>query len=252
VRPAGALQLWGAAALVAGAAHAGVATEHEKLLVASDPFTAAPAEQRALVVFSTATSKARVPIEIWRKGDDLALVRFLAAKDRGKFVVRRDDQFFFLSPGAAKPVRLAPALAPAGGAALDALLAVRPSRDYAIERVAERAGVVTFDLVARAEGTPSPRLRWVVDRQRRRPLRAEFRAADERVERLIEFTGWREGRRLEPTTLIAKEIGRGGVPLEVELVELEAREVPAALFELDDGAARAALPEPELTRPGAE
>ena len=231
------------AALVA--APAGAATgELERLLAASDPFAAAPSELRVELVFSAVASEARVPIELWRKGDELALVRFLAPKDRGKFVVRRDRAFYFLSPNARSPVKLAPALAPAGGAALDDLLAVKPSRDYAIESATTTGGLVTFDLVAKPGTAGAPRVRWVVDRAARRPVRAEFRAADGTVERLVEFKAWNPERRLEPAAIVAKDVARGGRPLAVEFVAIEPRDVPAALFDLTDGSARAKLPAP--------
>jgi hypothetical protein len=234
----------------AGAAEAsGTAPELARLLAASDPFAAAPAELRALLVFSTPTRSARVPLELWRRGDELALVRFLGEKDRGKYVLRRGGSFYLLAPGAARPVKLAPALAPAGGAALGALLAVRPSRDYEIEATREEAGLVTYDLVARPGTTGAPRVRWVVDRERRVPVRAEFRNAEDRVERLVEFKRWSDAERLVPGAIVAKEIARGGLPLEIEFLALEPREAPESLFDLEDGAARAALPLPDLTPP---
>ena len=233
------------AAALGAARLAAADAELTRLLADSDPFATAPSEMRVELVFSSPRGEARVPVEIWRKGEGLALVRFLAPRDLGKYVVRRDGDFYFLSPRAAEPVRLAPALAPAGGAALDALLAVRPSRDYDVVTTSEHSGQVTFDLAARA-GTPgAPRLRWVVSRATRRPLRVEFRDAADAVERLVEFKAWRAGRRLEPAAIVAKEIGRGSPPLEVEFVAIEERAVPAALFDLKDGSARAALPPPQ-------
>jgi hypothetical protein len=236
----------GALAEIAQAAPA--TPELTRLLAASDPFAAAPAEMRVTLRFSTATSGAQVPIELWRRGDELALVRFLAPKDRGKFVVRREGAFFFLAPGARHPVRLAPMLAPAGGAALDELLRVRPSRDYEIAGTSEEAGLVTFDLVAKPGAPGADKVRWVVNRARRLPVRAEFRRADDRVERLVEFKAWKPNARLTPERIVAKEVARGGVPLEVEFLAFETRPVPEALFDLSDGAARAALPPPAAGR----
>jgi len=227
-------------ALPLGAAGA----DMQRLLAASDPFAAAPSELRVELVFSSGTSDARVPIEVWRKGDELALVRFLAPKDRGKFVVRRDRAFYFFTSNTRSPVRLAPALAPPGGAALDDLLAVRPSRDYVIESVDTTGGLVTFDLVASETASGAPRVRWVVDRADRRPVRAEFRAADGEVLRLVEFKAWNAERRLEPAAIVAKDVSRGGRPLNVEFVAIEARDVPEGLFDLTDGSARARLPAP--------
>jgi hypothetical protein len=244
-RVAGWIVALAALATAAGAADAAL----ERLLAASDPFAAAPREMRVALVFSVGGSDARVPIELWRKGDALALVRFLAPRDAGKFVVRRDGAFYFLSPGAKSPVKLAPALAPAGGAALDDLLAVRPSRDYAIAATEAAGDLVTFDLVARESAAAVPRVRWVVDRRDRRPVRAEFRDRDDRVVRLVEFKAWHPARRLEPAAIVAKDVARGGRPLDVEFVAVEARDVPDALFDLSDGAARAALPPPAAARP---
>jgi hypothetical protein len=255
--------LGASSARVAGAATVADAN----LLAATDPFARAPAELRLELVFTAGAAGAKVPIELWRKGDGLALVRFLAPKDRGKFVIRRAGSFWFLAPGAKKPVKLAPALAPSGGAALDDLLAVRPSRDYTIEKVEEVRGLVTFDLVLKnapaaagrrpAESVatnaapPYPvKLRWVADRGKQVPVRAEFRTADDKVTRLVEFKSWKSAARLEPERLVAKDVARGGQPLEVELVALEARPVDARLFDLDDGSARAALPIP-VARPAA-
>lgn len=248
--------------LVASAANAASASPADvKLLAATDLFASAPAELRLELVFRSGASGAKVPIELWRKGDQLALVRFLAPKDRGKFVVRREGSFWFLAPGAKKPVKLAPALAPSGGSALDDLLSVRPSRDYSIAAVEDVRGLVTFDLVLKDAPVPAGRrpaeisaptvapshpakLRWVADRAQRVPVRAEFRTVDDKVTRLVEFKSWKNAAKLVPERLIAKDVARGGQPLEVEFVALEARPVDAKLFDLDDGAARAALPPP--------
>lgn len=252
-----------------GAGAAGTGSDRladERLLAATDLFASAPPELRIELVFSSGAAGAKVPIELWRKGDQLALVRFLAPKDRGKFVIRREGSFWFLSPGAKKPVKLAPALAPSGGSALDDLLSVRPSRDYTIAAVEEVRGLVTFDLILKeapapagqrpAEGAATNRapsrpvrLRWVADRAKRLPVRAEFRTADDKVARLVEFKSWKsaaglDSRRLQPERLVAKDVARGGQALDVEFVALEARPVDAKLFDLDDSSARAALPPP--------
>lgn len=241
------LALFGA--LAAGALAALPATDADRaLLAATDPFKDAPTELRLELLFSAGTGGTKVPIELWRKGDELALVRFLATKDRGKYVVRREGSFHFLAPGAKKAVKLAPALSPAGGAALDDLLAVKPSRDYTIASVESVNALATFDLVAKTGGPPLrvPKVRWVADRTTRLPVRAEFRDAADRVQRMIEFKSWQKGKRLVPERLVAKEIARGGLPLDVEIVRFEPREVPEALFDLVDGSARAALPLPAL------
>ena len=228
---------------VPAAAGAEVTAEQSRLLAASDPFAAAPAELRLELVFVGANG-AEVPLEIWRRGDELALVRFLAPKDVGKFVLRRGKEAWLLAPGAKSPVKMAPALAPAGGAALDELLSLRLARDYRATAAAESGGVVTYELEAVRAGIDPPRVRWAVDRARRLPLRAEFRTADDKVRRLVEFKSWRDAEQRIPGELVAKDLLRAGSPLVVRILALEGREVPEALFDLADAAARKALPPP--------
>lgn len=230
----------GAASLEA--AEAALAPDLARLLARSDPFAAAPAELRLELSFVGANG-AEVPLEIWRKGDDRALVRFLAEKDRGKYVLRRGAEVWLLTPGAKEPVKMSPALAPAGGAALDELLGLRLSEDYRAVAVSEASGVVTFDLVGNSADVDPPKVRWVVGRTKGLPLRAEFRDAQDRVRRLVEFTTWRDEAKRVPAEIVAKEVGRG-TPLTVRIHALEPRTVPDAIFDPADRAARDALPPP--------
>lgn len=238
---AAALAVAGAAGLAA--AEAGpLSPDLARLLARSDPFAAAPAELRLELSFVGANG-AEVPLEIWRKGDERALVRFLAEKDRGKYVLRRGTEVWLITPGAKEPVKMSPALAPAGGAALDELLGLRLSDDYRAVAVSEASGVVTYDLEGtRAEVDP-PKVRWVVGRTKGLPLRAEFRDAQDRVRRLVEFTAWSDETKRVPAEIVAKEVGRG-TPLTVRIHALEPRAVPEAIFEPADRAARDALPPP--------
>lgn len=224
-------------------ARAEISSDLARLLAATDPFVNAPDEVRLELVFTGATG-ARVPLEIWRRGEDRSLVRFLSEKDLGKFVLRRGAETWLLTPGARKPVRMSPVLAPAGGAALDQLFALRIDRDYRAESVREQAEVVTFDLEATAPGIDPPRLRWVVDRARRLPMRVEFRTAEDRVLRLVEFKSWSDEKKLVPDRIVAKDLLRGGTPLDVEILAVDPREVPELLFDLDDDTGRKALPPP--------
>jgi hypothetical protein len=241
-----------AALALLGAAHAALAasTADAALLAASDPFARAPRELRTEARITTAPGAAPLPVEIWRRGETLTLIRFLAPKERGKFLLRRDRSFYLLAPGARAPVALAPALARGNAGTLDELFSLRPSRDFAIAATSSTGDLTTFDLTAIAGSAAStPRLRWVVSRARRLPVRAELRTANDRVVRVVEFKVWRDEARLEPRRLVIKDVVRGGAPLDVELVAMEERAVPEALFELSDGSARAGLPAPPPASP---
>lgn len=216
-----------------------------ELLAASDLFAAAPSEFRVEVEVRPGGAATGMPLEIWRRGEELALVRLLAGKDRGKFLLRRNRELYFIAPGSARPVKLAPSYR-LQGAALDELLGLRLVRDYRIVQTSEGGGVVTFDLVANDKGAAAPRLRWVVSRSRRLPLRADLQASDGKVLRVIEFPEWSDPRRGVPKRMLVKEVVRGGAPLEIRFGEFEIRPVSPELFDLavDGSAARAALPEP--------
>ena len=216
-----------------------------ELLAASDLFAAAPAEFRVELEVRPSTAASGMPLEIWRRGEELALVRLLAEKDRGKFLLRRDRELYFIAPGSARPVKLAPSYR-LQGAALDELLGLRLVRDYRIQQLSEAGGVVTFDLVANDKGAATPRLRWVVSRARRLPLRADLQASDGKVLRVIEFPEWHDPRRGIPKRMVVKEVLRGGAPLEILFGRFATVPVSLELFELADAgsAARAALPLP--------
>lgn len=222
----------------------GPAPADQALLAASDLFGQAPSAFRVELEVRPAAGARGMPLEIWRRGEELALVRMLAAKDRGKFLLRRDRDLYFISPGSAHPVKLAPSYR-LQGAALDELLGLRLVRDYRIAGVAETGGIVNFDLIANDKGAASPRLRWVVSRVQRLPLRADLMATDGKVLRVIEFRDWSDARRGVPRRLVVKDLARGGPPLEILFGAFEARPVAAELFALDSATARAALPLPK-------
>lgn len=213
----------------------------EALLAASDLFARAPAELRLELEVGAEGASARVPLEIWRGGPERALVRFLAPQERGKFVLRLGAETYFLAPGASRPVKLGAAFRLQGGAALDELLGLALARDYRIAGSTNEGGVTTFDLEAKSPTAAYPKVRWAVDTARRRPLRAELRTSAGKALRVIEFRSWLDEKKLVPGEVAIADLVRGG-KLVATFRAYDPRPVPAGLFALDDGAARAALP----------
>ena len=216
------------------------ADDSASLLAESDLFAKAPAEFRAELEIGRVGSDAIRRLEIYRKGSELELIRFLEPKDRGKFLLLRGDDLWFLAPGSRRPVALAPSYR-VQGAAVHELLGLDLARDYRIEGSSEKAGIVTFDLAAVSKQAAAPRLTWVVSRESRRPLRADFRATSGKVLRVLEFRTWRDAARGVPERLVVKDVVAGGAPLEVRFTAFEARPVDERLFDLEDGSARATL-----------
>jgi len=227
--------------LALGGGGALAAESPEALLAASDLFARAPAELRLELEVGAEGAPARVPLEIWRGGPERALVRFLAPQERGKFVLRLGAETWFLAPGASRPVKLGAAFRLQGGAALDELLGLALARDYRIAGNTSAGGVTTFELEAKSPTAAYPKVRWAVDTARRRPLRAELRTSAGKALRVIEFRSWLDEKKLVPGEVAIADLVRGG-KLVASFRAYDPRPVPAGLFALDDGAARAALP----------
>lgn len=229
-----------AAALLAAALPAAAAETPQELLEATDLFAHAPASLRLRLEVGAEGSEKRSALEIYRSGDERALVRLLDPRDAGKFVLRRGDDLWFLAPNA-RPVRLGASYRLQGGAALDELLGLALARDYAIDGYEAANGVATFDLAAKGPSAPYPRVRWAVDVARRRLLRAELRARDGRTLRVLELRSWLDARALVPGEVAIADLVRGGPKLVARFLEVEPGELSEALFELDDGGARRRL-----------
>jgi hypothetical protein len=225
----------------AAAAAPAITAADRALLAASDPFARAPASSRSRLRIGAGGK--HMSVEIWRSGEN-GLVRFLDARERGKFLLRLPAGAYFISPGARQPIRLPPTHRLAGAVALDELFGVGIAGRYEAVGIARRdpaARVVEFELRADTPQAPYPRLRWVVDQGSRLPLRADFMLADGRVARVVEWKTWRDRATLQPRTLTVKDVLRRDPPAEVEVLDFATLDVPAGLFSLSDPAARAAL-----------
>ncbi|NLN10078.1 MAG: outer membrane lipoprotein-sorting protein [Acidobacteria bacterium] len=237
-------------AVATGAIAADPTPADRALLAASNLFAAAPEQFRARLAAGT-TGGARTELEIWRGGRDCLLVRPLAARQRGKLILQRGSERWLFAPGAREPVRLGPGLRLAGTLSLEELFGIDIERGHRLLGVESAGRIVTFHLEAdetTAAATGAAAVRWVVDRETRRPLRADLLLAGGRVARIVEFQGFHPGRRPLPARLVLKDVLRGTPPLEVEILEVEERPVPAALFDLTDSSVRARLlaGDPEL------
>lgn len=232
------------AALAAAAGAAEPTPADRALLAASNLFAAAPEQFRARVSIRTTGDDDRTALEIWRGGRDRLLVRPLAARQRGKLIVQIGSERWLFTPGTRQPVKLGARFRLHGGLSFEELLGIDIERGYRLLEVESTGRVVTFHLEAdeaTAAATGTAGARWVVDSETRRPLRADLLLAGGRVVRVVEFRGFRAGRQPVPGVVVLKDVLRGTPPLEVELLEIEERAVPEALFDLADGSARARL-----------
>jgi hypothetical protein len=214
----------------------------EDLLRESDVAAAAPDAFRA-VLRVTAGGKA-MELEVWRSGESRTLVRFLDRKERGKYLIRVDSDLWFLSPGAKKPVKLAPSYKLKGSASLDDLLGIRYSRDYEIvsfTKDLDASGpLAVFELRAKGKAL-YPRVRYLVRTAEARPARAEYRLTSGKLASIVEFAEWDRSQRMRFKHLVFRDVLRNGAVTDVEMLEMEERPVPTALFDLQDRTERARL-----------
>jgi hypothetical protein len=149
---------------------------------------------------------------------------------------------FFLSPRAKRPVRLSQSYKLSGAASLDQILGTHYAREYTIAAAAETGdGLVALDLEAKNGATPYPRVRYLVKPETQRPVRVEFRLANGKTLGSVEFLEWAEGTRPHPKRLRVTDALRPKASAEVEIIEVNERSVPEALFSLEDASARAEL-----------
>jgi hypothetical protein len=211
-----------------------------ELLRQSDITTLAPESFRARLTL-TQVQGTELNLEVWRVGESRTLVRFLDAKERGKYLLKRDEVLWFLSPRAKAPVKLNPSYKLSGAASIDDILGTRYSREYRILGANDTDGLVALDLEALAPGVRYPRVLYVVGRESRRPVRVEFRSPSGKPTGSVEFILWEEGPRPRPRRLHVTDALRPKGSVTVEISEVTERAIPDALFDLEDGSARRAL-----------
>ena len=209
----------------------------EALPPANDPGQLAPEAFRAR--FRVTSEGVARDVELYRSGPDLSLVRFLGAEDHGKFLLRRGGTTWLVSPRAKKPVKLGNALKLAGASALDLLASTAYGRDYAVATRSDEGGRTRWRLKARPEATGPRLVDLVVDGATGRPVRIDSLLPQGRLAATLEIGDWPAQAAL-PGRLVFRDALRGGVS-DVQLVDVAVGPVDAALFDLDDGAARRGL-----------
>jgi hypothetical protein len=216
-------------------------TPDEKLLAAIDLFARAPKSFRATLAIGAANVKKKTEFEIWRGAAGELLVRPLDPKEKGKFFLLRGPEAWFLAPGAKQPVRLGQGYRLSGGAALEEITGLRLVEGYTIAARSQAKEIETLELAAKSGDAAWGRIRLAYWKDRLLPLRAELQSKTGKTLRLLEFDSWKDEKGLIPDSITIKDVARGGAPIQVELHAFEPRDVPAALFALDDPSERAKL-----------
>ena len=216
---------------------AAAAATDQELLAAADLFSQAPPSFRAELAVGADGSPGQRRMEIFRRGRELAVIRLLDPRDRGKYFLKRGGELWFFSPGAKRPVRLGPGYKLAG-ASLDEILGLSLARDYKLAGAARANGVATLDLEALAATAAYPKARVAIAESTGLPLRMELRTREGKVLRLVEIPKWQDATKRIPAELVLKDLLRGGAPLRIRFLALEALDLPESFFALDAGEGR--------------
>jgi hypothetical protein len=232
---------------LAVAAMAAVTLTPDDLLRRSDVGAFAPASFSAQLRLTRAAPASRHEIELWRSGRSKTLVRFLDPDERGRYLIRIDSNLWLLTPGARSPVRLNTSYRMYGGATLDEVLGLQLALDYSIDSASEgrdeEGPTMIFELRARSDTALFPRVRYVVRPATERPVTALYRVRSGREATAVEFMAWNDTRRLYARRVVVRDLLRKGAVTEVDVLDLQERPVPDALFDLaDDSARRAQFP----------
>lgn len=222
-----------------------LAQSPEELLRRSDVGAFTPSSFRARLILRRLSLNASHEVEIWRSGNTRTLIRFLDTKDRGKFLLRLKDQLWFIAPGAREPVRMSPSYRLYGGVTVDEVLGVRLAEEYRVERATDEmdAGgkLIVLELRAKSKRMLFPEVRYAVRETTGRPVQALYRLKSGRAATSVEFMEWTETGPTYARRVLVKDLLRKGDRTEVEVLELQERPVPDALFDLRDPTSRRAL-----------
>lgn len=221
--------------------------DQEALLRRGDVGAFVPGTFRARLSLSRGAEVA-TEVEIWRGGADRTLLRFLAEKERGKFLLRRGSDLWLLVPTASKPVRLGPSHRIYGAATIDVLFTLRLADDYRIESVestpSAEGPLTTFELRARDNARQYAQVRYVVHAATAMPVSALYRLRSGREATLIRFREWSADRRYARLVEVV-DLLRKGAATRIEVTAFVERAVPDGLFDLGDNTARQSLDRPD-------
>jgi hypothetical protein len=229
-----------AVALAFGAQIRSAAETSEELLRRSDISTLAPESFQARVTLTQGSGR-QLNVEVFRADGGRTLVRFLDAGELGKYLLKRDGVMWFLAPRAKAPVRLDPSYRLNGGASLDDILGMHYSREYRILGAVDTGDLVELDLQAQGPTARYSRVRYVVGKEKHRPVRIDFQAPSGKLTTRVEFTEWEEGSQPRPRRLRVTDMLRPKASVAVEITQVTETAIPDALFDLEDGSARLAL-----------
>ncbi len=143
-------------------------------------------------VVENGTTQVPAEFDLYKKGEDRALVVFTAGKQKGRKILTVGEKFWILVPGASHPIPVTPNQRLMGGAALGDVAKLRFTREFEATLAPEGETVDgkpcdVLDLKARSAGSSYGSGRLWVDRAEHLPRKAVLNLVSGKPSKEIDF-----------------------------------------------------------------
>ncbi len=176
--------------------------------------------------------------EVFIKGEDRSLVKFLNADVKGQYLLMLEDVMWIYLPNTRKPIRITPLQRLMGDASNGDVARTRSALDYAAalkrEETLDGAGCYVLDLTAKRDGATYHKINYWVTKEHLQPKKAEIYLSSGKHYKTIFYDAYQEtsGRvLLKQMTLIDRL--REGRKTIMRLTSYTPQDIPAKYFNKD-------------------
>ena len=172
------------------------------------------------------------------KGMDKTLVKFLNADVKGEYLLMLEDDMWIYMPNTRKPIRITPLQRLMGNASNGDVARTRYAQDYAAtltkEEVFDGAACYVLELTAKRDGATYKRIEYWVEKETKRPKKAEIYLISGKHYKSIHFDRYAEhdGRVLLAQMTITDRLRDGRTTI-MKYDGYAARELPEKFFNKD-------------------
>jgi len=173
--------------------------------------------------------------QVFIKGDNKSLVKFLEPEDRGKYLLTVDELMWFYLMSASRPIRVTPLQRLSGNASNGDVAQMNLAQNYTPvslkEELLDAAPVYVMDLEAKDSNATYQKMTYWIARDTTLPVKAEFRLASGKASKRALFVEYQkvDGRMLLRRQEIYDQL-RNDEKTVLEYQKYERRDLPDKLF----------------------
>lgn len=128
--------------------------------------------------------------QVFIKGTDRTLVKFMSAGDKGKSLLMLDEGMWLYLPSASRPVRVTPLQRLSGNANNGDIAQTNLTANYTAKVAGEESGSWVIDLTAKRKTATYQNVRLWVSQKDMTPLKAEFRLTSGKPVKRVEYVAY--------------------------------------------------------------